>query len=87
MVATAGHRTRWWAYLVVGWCLVAVGVGLHGAAAADVAAVDPLADVVTYALQHGWVRVAAWAAVTGGAFLVVAGWSRRSTSHADSEES
>ena len=87
MVAAAGHRIQRWAYLVVGWCLVAVGVALHVAAAAEVAAVDPLADVVAFVLHHGWVRVAAWAAVTGGACLVVAGWSRRSTSPVDPEQS
>lgn len=69
--------------MVIGWFLIAVGVAFHAAAAATTAAVDPLADVVTSAVQHGWVRAAAWAAMTGGAFLVVTGWSRRSSQSAD----
>ncbi|TNM68525.1 hypothetical protein FHN55_06940 [Streptomyces sp. NP160] len=87
MVATAQRRTWRWTWLLIGWGLVAVGVALHAAAAATTAAVDPLVDVVTSAVQHGWVRAAAWAAVTGGAFLVVTGWSRRPSEPVDLEES
>lgn len=68
---------RGWAWLLTGAVLVAISIALHVLAAANVSGTDPLtADLATIARQ-GWVRLAAWAALSGGAFLVVAGWSQR----------
>lgn len=68
---------RGWAWLITGALLVIISIALHALAAANVSGTDPLtADLATIARQ-GWVRLAAWAALSGGAFLVVTGWSQR----------
>lgn len=76
---TAEEETgRRWGRVVLGAVLLVVGVALHGVAAAHTASTDLLAEnVLVEFAQRGWVRLAAWAAVAGGALLAVRGWSPR----------